>query len=249
MTATVARAALAATGRLCVEPAPGRQRMRWSQAWPVVLRRTGAEQVHLVHGAGGPLGGDDFALDIAVAPGGVLRVGSAAATVVQPGQSGPARWAVRADVGAASHLTWTPEPTVVCEGAELAASLRVRLAVGAGAVLREVVVLGRHGERGGRYHGELAVDVGADPLIAHRTLLDGADPVLCGPAGTAGARAVGMLLLAGAAAAGPAITGTGDEPGRRWAWTELAGPGRMLLAVGEPRAVVELLDRTAAALR
>ena len=35
--------ALAATGRLRVEPAPGRQRMHWSQSWPVVLRRTGAE--------------------------------------------------------------------------------------------------------------------------------------------------------------------------------------------------------------
>ena len=63
--------------------------MRWSQSWPVVLRRTGAERVHLVHGAGGPLGGDAFALELAVAAGGVLRVGSAGATVVQPGAPGP----------------------------------------------------------------------------------------------------------------------------------------------------------------
>lgn len=242
------RTALTARARLCVEPAAGRQRIRWSQAWPVVLRHTGAEQVHLVHGAGGPLGGDDFALDLEVAPGGVLRVASAAATVVQPGQPDVARWAVCAEVGAGGRLTWAPEPTVVCAGAELAARLRVRLAAGAGAVLREIVVLGRHGESGGRYRGSLTVDVDGTPLIAHRTLLDGTDPALCGPAGTAGARAVGTLLLVGdvpGSVAAAAVAEAGEEPGRRWAWTELAGPGRMLLAVGEPRAVVELLERAA----
>ena len=97
---------------------------------------------------------------------------------------------------------------------------------GRGAVLREIVVLGRHGERGGRYRGELSVDVGGHPLLAHRTLLDGADPVLCGPAGTAGARAVGTLR-AGRRGCDrrDRDTGTGDEPGLRWAWTELPGPG------------------------
>jgi urease accessory protein len=245
----VSRTALAATGRLRVEPAPGRQRMQWSQSWPVVLRRTGAERVHLVHGAGGPLGGDAFALELAVAAGGVLRVGSAGATVVQPGAPGPARWTVQAEVGAGAHLAWAPEPSVICDGAELAAELRVRLEAGAGAVLREIVVLGRHGERGGRYRGGFAVDVGGHRLLAHRTVLDGADPGLCGPGGTAGARAVGTLVLAGAAAAGELGTGAADGPALRWAWTELAGPGRMLLAVGEPRRVVELLDAATAACR
>jgi urease accessory protein len=245
----VTRTALAATGRLRVEPAAGRQRMQWSQSWPVVLRRTGAEQMHLVHGAGGPLGGDDFALELTVAAGGTLRVGSAGATVVQPGAPGPARWAVRADVGAGGHLEWAPEPSVVCDGAALQAGLRVRLAAGAGAVLREIAVLGRHGQRGGRYRADVTVDVGEHRLLAHRTVLDGADPELCGPAGTAGARSVGTLVLAGAAATAGRCSDTGDEPGLRWAWTELAGAGWMLLAVGEPRAVVELLDTAIVACR
>jgi urease accessory protein len=134
--------------------------------------------------------------------------------------------------------------TVVCDGAVLESRLRVRLAAGADAVLREVVVLGRHGERGGRYRGELSVDVDGDPVLAHSTLLDGADPVLCGPAGTGGARTVGTLVLASAAArrTGDEAGHAGEDPGVRWAWTELAGPGRMLLAVGDSGAVTALLD-------
>jgi urease accessory protein len=245
----VTRSALAATAGLTVEPAAGcpdsplPPRIRWSQAWPVLIRRTGPAQVHLVHGAGGPLGGDDFALDITVAVGAALAVRSAAATVVQPGGGETASWAVSARVGAGGLLDWRPEPTVVCAGAALAADLRVRLEPGAGAVLREITVLGRHAEPGGRYRGELRVDVGGAPLLAHRTLLDGTDPELCGPAGTAGARAVGTLVWAGIAAAdrGSAAE-AGEQPGLRWASSDLAGPGRVLLAVGEPGAVIQLLD-------
>ena len=99
------------------------------------------------------------------------------------------------------------------------------------------MVLGRHGERGGRYRGELRVDVGGEPLLAHRTLLDGADPALCGPAGTAGARAVGTLVLAGArplpARRAPEAA---DEPaacaGRGPSWP---GPGGCCWPWGTPR--------------
>ncbi len=211
------------------------------------MRPTGDDQVHLVHGAGGPLGGDRFGLDVELAAGAALRVRSAGATIVQPGVGPTASWQVRAAVGAGARLDWAPEPTVVCDGAELESGLRFRLDPGAGAALREIVVLGRHGELGGRYRGQLSVDVGGQPLIVHRTVLDGADPALCGPAGTGGARAVGTLVLAGdvgesgraAAADGGAA---GEGPGVRWAWTVLDGPGLMLIAVGDPGAVTALLD-------
>ena len=54
--------------------------------------------------------------------------------------------------------------------------MRVALAAGAVAAVREIVVLGRHGQRGGRYAGTTHVAVEAVPLLSHTTLLDGADP-------------------------------------------------------------------------
>ena len=37
----------------------------------------------------------------------------------------------------------------------------------------------------------------------------------------------------------------GERPDVRWAWTDLPGPGRALLAVGEPGAVIAVLDAAA----
>lgn len=241
------RGAVRAATRLTVEAAPGAQRVRWAHAWPVVLRQTGPRRVHLVHAAGGPLGGDDLALAVDVGADAGLAVHSAGATLVQPGAGAaagvPARWSVTVRVGAGGRLLWAPEPTVVTDGAALGSTLRVELAAGAAATVREVVVLGRHGQRGGRHAGALDVVVDGVPLLVHTTVLDGADPALCGPAGTAGARAVGTLARAGAGASCPG--GSGETDGVRWAWTPLEGPGAVLLAVGTPSAVAGVLDAAA----
>ena len=240
------RAAIRARTRLTVDVSPVAPRIRWAHTWPVVLRQTGPQRVHLVHAAGGPLGGDELALHVDVGPGAVLGVHSAGATLVQPGAGDaggvPAHWTVTARVGHGARLHWAPEPTVVSDGAALESSLRVELGVGAAATVREVVVLGRHGQRGGRYAGALEVVVDGVPLLVHTTVLDGADAALRGPAGTAGARAVGTLVCAGAVV--PA-TGAGETAEVRWAWTPLEGPGAVLLAVGTPSAVAAVLDGAA----
>ena len=204
---------LSATAAVAADLEGGRPRIRWTQAWPIVLRPTANAQVHLVHGAGGPLGGDVLALDVRVGTGAALAVRSAGATIVQPGRgSVPARWDFDVVVGAGGSLEWAPEPTVVTDGADYRTSLRISLGAGARAIIREVVVLGRHGGVGGRYRGRLDVSVDGNPLLAHTTLLDGADPALCGPGGTAGARAVGTLILVDAVrptAVGEAAVGAG----------------------------------------
>lgn len=238
-----------ATAELSVEPGacPAVPALRWHSAAPVVLRRTGPRRLHLVQAAGGPLGGDDLGLAVRLAAGTSVRVCSAAATVVQPGAGGaPARWTVTAEVGPGATLCWWPEPTVLCDGAVLRSSLRVRLAPGASAVLRELVVLGRHGQCGGRAHCELDIELGAATLLRHTTLLDGADPVLAGPAGTGGVRAVGTLVVAGADGELPApVPGAGERPGVRWACSPLDGPGQVLIALGAAGEVAALLDEYA----
>ena len=234
------RAGLTAAASITADVADGRTRIRWSQAWPIVLRPTGAAQVHLVHGAGGPLNGDVLSLDLHMGDGARLAVRSAGATLVQPGRGrGPARWATRIAVGADGDLTWAPEPTIVADGAFFDTSLRIDLGAGARACVREIVVLGRHGTTGGDYRGRLDVLVDGAPLLTHTTVLSGTDPALVGPGGTAGARAVGTLVVVPAAAGG---VGCGEEPGVRWAWTDLPGPGRALMAVGTAGAVLAVLE-------
>ena len=220
--------------------------LRWRSAAPVVLRPTGGHRIHLVQAAGGPLGGDDLALDVRLGAGCAALLRSAAATVVQAGRSpGPARWTVTASAAQRAVLDWRPEPTVVCDGAQLHSRITVALQPGARAVLREVVVLGRTGQRGGNFIGELAVDLDGSPLLAHTVLLDGTDPVLAGPAGTGGARVVGMLAVVGESIGGSA-QGAGEEPGLRWACAPLDGPGHLVLALADRvTTVIHLLDHFA----
>ena len=231
-----------ARAQLTVDPGG----LRWRSAAPVSLRPTGGHRIHLVQAAGGPLGGDDLALDVRLGAGCAAQLRSAAATVVQAGRSpGPARWAVTASVAQRAVLDWRPEPTVVCDGAQLHSRITVALQPGARAVLREVVVLGRAGQRGGNFIGELAVDLDGSPLLAHTVLLDGTDPVLAGPAGTGGARVVGMLAMVGESIGDPA-QGAGEEPGLRWACAPLDGPGHLVLALADRvTTVIHLLDHFA----
>ncbi|MGH3935453.1 MAG: urease accessory protein UreD, partial [Pseudonocardiaceae bacterium] len=229
---------------LTVEPGPAADCLRWRCTPPIVLRQTGPNRVHLVQAAGGPLGGDELALAVHLGIDTCLHVRSAGATVVQPGRpAAPARWTVAADLADGAVLDWRPEPTVVCDGAGLCSSMTVALQDGARAVLREVVVLGRAGQRGGRFQGALTVERDGAPLLAHTLLLDGTDPVLAGPAGTGGSRVVGMLAAVGERVGAPPKS-TGEEPGLRWACSALDGPGWLLLALSDrPAAVSALLDK------
>ncbi|MGH3838625.1 MAG: urease accessory protein UreD, partial [Pseudonocardiaceae bacterium] len=112
-----------------------------------MVRQTGPNRVHVVQAAGGPLGGDELALDVRLKAGTCLQVRSAAATVVQPSSLAAAtQWTVVADLAEGAVLDWRPEPTVICDDAELRSSMTVVLQGGARAMLREVVVLGRAGQ-------------------------------------------------------------------------------------------------------
>ena len=218
---------------LTVEPGPVAHCLRWRCCAPIVLRQTGPHRVHLVQAAGGPLGGDELALDVHLGAGTELQVRSTAAMVVQAGdRPAAAQWTVAAEVAAGAALDWQPQPTVICDGAELHSQMTVALRHGACAVLREEVVLGRAGQCGGRFVGQLTVELGSAALLTHTMLLDGADPVLAGPAGTGGSRVLGTLAMVGEGISRPP-EGAGEEPGLRWAWSALDGPGYLLLALGD----------------
>ncbi|HVW39944.1 MAG TPA: urease accessory protein UreD [Amycolatopsis sp.] len=203
--------------------------------------------MHLVQAAGGPVGGDQLGLDVSVAAGRALRVCSAAATIAHPGPHGDAiNWAVSAAVDAGAELRWNPLPTVVVAGARYHCSFRADVAPDGLLVVREEIVLGRHGEPGGEYRGTLAVTVGDRPLIAHTTMLDGADHDLSGPAGSGGHRVLGSMLVA-TAAAPPTGLPTAElvaDAGIQWSVLPLDGPGYLILALADTANTVRtVLDR------
>ena len=206
-----------------------------SQA-PLVLRRT-AEAVYVVGGAAGPLGGDVLELRIDVREGATLRLRTVAAAVALPGRDGQASvLSVTVSVAAGGRLEYLPEPTVAAAGARHRTDIRVDLAAGAALVLRDELILGRYGERGGALRTRLRADLAGAPLLRHELDVSGVDEMSLGPAVLAGRRTAGSLLCvepewaglpAGEMPSGTMLSGSGPDV----AVMPLAGPGVLVTAL------------------
>jgi urease accessory protein len=197
-----------------------------SQA-PLVLRRT-PDAVYLVGGAAGPLGGDTLDLRIEVRAGATLRLRTAAAAVALPGPDGlESVLTVTATVGPGARLEYLPEPVVVCDGARHATVIEVTLAEGASLLLRDEMILGRHGERGGTSRTILRADYAGRPLLRQALEASGTDEASLGPAVLAGHRAAGTLLRVEPAADADMAASRDPEV----AVMPLAGPGILVTAL------------------
>lgn len=171
----------------------GRSRLvQMSGAPPLVPRATGRSAVHLVGAAGGPFPGDRTRLELEVAAGAVLVVGSAASTVALPGAdpSLPAsRHDIRARVGPDGVLVVLGQPLVAARGSRHGVHATVELADGARLVWRDLLVPGRSGEAGGVVTTRLRVTRGGAPLLDTSLRL--------GPDDLLGARCTGALAVIG----------------------------------------------------
>lgn len=147
----------------------------------VLQRRAGpAARVALVPERALLLAGDDVALHVSVDPGLRLELVETGGTVAYDMRGSSARWSTRFALAPGSCLVHETLPWVSAAGSEVARSLEVDLAGDARAVLRETLVLGRHGERPGaltsstrvrRDGRELFVeDLDAVDLSPHRVL-------------------------------------------------------------------------------
>jgi len=189
----------------------GRSRLRLSSGnlAPRLIRAdaTGAE-VALVATTALLLGGDRVDVELSVGPGAWLEIVETAGTVAYDADGAPCSWNVQAVLGEGALLLWQGEPFVVSDGANALRSTTFELSVGSVACVRETVVLGRAGERGGavrirnratssgvpllvedldltdRRIRELPGILGAATVIDSLTLLGTKAPEVPAPAGT-----------------------------------------------------------------
>lgn len=214
---------------------------------PLALRRTrgeGAEAgVMLVGAMSAPLGGDHLTVEAAAGPGARLGLRSAAATLALPGRGGePARYDVRLTLAEEAAVRWLPEPLVSVCGSDLRVTTRAELAPTARLLLREEQVLGRTGEAPGLLRSRLTVTRGGRPLLDQELACGpGAPGGWDGPAGLAGHRALGQLLVVNPEfeAAPPAAAVLGEFA----AVTPLGGPAVLVTALAaDALHLRELLD-------
>ncbi len=196
-------------------------------------RRSGATAVvHLVNSATSPLGGDELLLSIRVGPGASLRLSGVAATLALPGLHGEESVStVDIVVEPGGVLEYLPEPTVVTARARHRAVLRASLASDAYLHTREVLVLGRAGERPGSLTTSSSVTRDSVPVL-RQTLsvgdagLDGSLAVL------AGRRVLATDLVVG----GPELPAAS---GAWWSRSPLAAGGTLVTSLA-PDAVTAM---------
>jgi urease accessory protein len=188
---------------------------------PLAAREVGDGRVVLVQTAAGPLAGDRIVLDVEVGPGATLELRATAATLAYPAAH-EAVAATRFHLERGARLAWLAEPLILAAGCDLAATVEIELDEGAAALVRETVVLGRHGETAGRYRSSMRCDLAGTPLLRESIRLDGASAVTASPLVLGGARAYSTLALLGRR---PGSEPTAGE-------LDLAGPGRVLRVIG-----------------
>lgn len=121
---------------------------------PQILRVTRSRpeglEVHLLGGAAGPLGGDDWRLDLDIAAGTSLALRSVAATLAQPDPRGRAsRARVFVCVGDHACLDAWWEPVISVRGSRHHLEVTLEIAPTARVRWVDEIRQGRHGEPGG----------------------------------------------------------------------------------------------------
>ncbi len=111
-------------------------------------------------------------LEIRVGAGARLDLFDVAGTVAYHGRGASSAWHVQAEVGAGATLTYAGEPFVVGDGADVTRSLDLALAPDAAASVRDTVVLGRTGQRGGILRSLTSARVGDRPVLLEDQQLD-----------------------------------------------------------------------------
>ncbi|MCX8529228.1 MAG: urease accessory protein UreD [Rhodoluna sp.] len=136
----------------------------------VLIPRTisqGENRARLALVAGGALllGGDKVEIEVLVGEGCTLELEDIGGTVAYDADGVESSWSVSITLAENAKLIWHALPMVVADGSNVNRSTRVTLAEGATALLRETIVLGRHGEVGGNIHQRTDVSYAGRPLL------------------------------------------------------------------------------------
>ncbi|PVA10619.1 urease accessory protein [Pelagivirga sediminicola] len=197
---------------------------------PLTRRRHDVARVALAAGTAGPLGGDDYALDVNVGAGSTLVLQEVSAMLILPGQGGAqSKMAINITVEQGATFVWWAEPVIAAHRCNHLHDVRIALAPDARMILREEILLGRHGEAPGDFSSRLRITRGGlalyDQQIAFGPSSDGWD----GAAVLGGHRATGSVIAVDPDwVDAPPAAAPFDQNA---ALTPLAGPGAAIGAV------------------
>lgn len=173
---------------LVLRPTIGKGREPWVRG-----DRTAA-RVSLTAGAAGPIGGDELELTVHVGAGSTLVLTEISHTLLLPNHDrATSTLTTRVTVERGATLVWLPEPVIAARGCQHIGTTDIDLGEGARLLVREELLLGRHGEPSGQLLQRLRVTASDRPLY-HQDLQLGNDTGRS-PAVAGEFQAVGSILV------------------------------------------------------
>jgi len=231
-------------------------RLRQAGSAKAILPGTsgGVTEVVFLNTSGGLTGGDRLAFDLTLGPRCRAVATTQTAERVYRSDSGPARVAVRLEVGAGGRLDWLPQETIVFQDASLDRRTDIMLGPGAECLLLEAVVLGRAamGETvtRTRLHDTRRVWRDGVPVLVEGVRLEGGG-LVAGFAALGDARAFASLALVapGAADALAPVRAVLDEAGVTAAASAFDGKLTVRMTAGDGWPMRRQILRVLACLR
>jgi len=153
---------------VCAAPGDGSARVAIAHGALLVrrLREHGSTvRLALVAGQALLLAGDEVRVEVLVQGLVDVEIVETAGTVAYDMRGGAARWDVAIDLRDGATVTWDGQPFVVSAGAEVRRDTTIDVEAGCRATLRETIVLGRAGERGGMLRTRARIDLAGVPLL------------------------------------------------------------------------------------
>lgn len=142
------------------------------EAEPLVRRASQAARVSLVSGAAGPLGGDDFELNVCVGAGSTLLLNEISATLLLPGpRGGQSHMRINISVEDDASFVWMAEPVIAAHGCDHIHDVTINLASSARMLMRDQLLLGRHHEQPGDLLQNLRIRRGGESLFRQQVRL------------------------------------------------------------------------------
>ncbi|HEY9098023.1 MAG TPA: urease accessory protein UreD [Thiobacillus sp.] len=210
---------------------------------PLTNGRRNVARVALAAGTAGPLGGDDFTLEMHVGAGSTLVLTEISAMLVLPGsRRGRSTMRITVRVDEDATFVWMPKPIIAARGCDHEHDVRISLERNARMVMREETILGRHREEPGNFRTTLRITHEGRPLY-HQQLRFG--PAAEGSRSAAvlgNNRAVGSVIAVDPAWTDDTPTAAAFHPDA--VMTPLPGPGMLISAVAHDSLQLrQLLDR------
>jgi len=122
------------------------------------------------------LGGDVVSVEVDVGPDCTLELEDVGGMVAYRAPRSASQLTLVARVGSGGTLLWRALPLVVAEGARIERRTQIDLDRGGCAVIRETIVLGRQGERGGSLKSHLSITDPDGPVLNEDLDVDGSFP-------------------------------------------------------------------------